>query len=152
MYSSTEDYNPTEWARFEASLDRIYGDFTSKVAEGRKLPKEKVLEIAKGRIWSGEDGKQLGLVDELGGYPVALRLAKEAAGIPESEKVRLKVFPAKRSPLSALLGEGPDNSEREGASMAVVRIVRAAQPIVRRLGLIDADRRGVLAMPPVEMK
>lgn len=48
MFSSTTDYSKEEWARFQSWLDRVYADFTTKVAEGRKLPKEKVLEVAKG--------------------------------------------------------------------------------------------------------
>src|SRR5262249_15761675 len=97
MWTGTQDYTKAEWARFQAWLDRVYVDFTSKVAEGRRLPKERVLEIAKGRIWTGEDAKALGLVDELGGFPEALNLAKKAAGIPETEEVKLEVFPRKRS-------------------------------------------------------
>ena len=80
MFTGTQDYTPAEWARFEAWLDRVYVDFTGKVAEGRKLPKEKVLEIAKGRIWSGQDAKNLGLVDELGGYDTALESGQEGGG------------------------------------------------------------------------
>ncbi len=60
MFTGTHDYTPAEWGRFQAWLDRVYVDFTGKVAEGRKLPREKVLEIAKGRIWSGQDAKNLG--------------------------------------------------------------------------------------------
>jgi len=66
MWTGTHDYTPAEWKRFEDWLDRVYVDFTGKVAEGRNLPKDKVLQIAKGRIWSGQDAKNLGLVDELG--------------------------------------------------------------------------------------
>jgi protease IV len=153
MFTSSTDYTPAEWARFQAWLDRVYTDFTGKVAEGRHLPKERVLEIAKGRIWSGEDAKQLGLVDELGGYPAALRLAKEAAGIPESEDVRLRLFPPKKSPFSVFFQEGPDSSDREGVSQAFVRTLRAIQPLVRRIGEIESGNdRGVLSMPPVEVK
>src|SRR3981081_4758209 len=94
MFTGTEDSSPAEWTRFEAWLDRVYVDFTSKVADGRKLPKEKVLEIAKGRIWSGQDAKNLGLVDELGGYDTALKLAKQAAGGPESDEVKIAAHPA----------------------------------------------------------
>ena len=93
MFTGTHDYTPAEWGRFQAWLDRVYVDFTSKVAEGRKLPKEKVLEIAKGRIWSGQDAKNLGLVDELGGYETALKLVKKAAGVPEGDDVKIVVYP-----------------------------------------------------------
>jgi signal peptide peptidase SppA len=77
MWLTTSDYSPAEWARFEASLDRIYEDFTSKVADGRKLPKEKMLEIAKGRIWSGEDAQGLGAPQEPG---------RAAPGRPQGEQ------------------------------------------------------------------
>jgi protease IV len=137
MWSSTHDYTPAEWARFQASLDRIYSDFTTKVAEGRKLPRERVLQIAKGRIWTGEDARNLGLVDELGGYPSALRLAKVAAGIPASEDVNLAVFPKKKSAFQALLAalgeDRPESSERDAAGGALVEALRLMQPLARQM-------------------
>jgi protease-4 len=149
MWSSLHDYTPAEWARFEAWLDRVYDDFTSKVAAGRKLPKEKVLEIAKGRIWTGEDARARGLVDDLGGYPLALRLAREAAGLPPDAAIRLRVFPAPKSLLEAaierLRGDG-DASENDVARALLTASLDAAQPLValgRRLGRSS----GPLAMP-----
>jgi protease-4 len=123
MFTGTVDYTPEEWARFQAWLDRIYADFTGKVAQGRKLDKSKVLEIAKGRVWTGEQAKGLGLVDELGGFPVALRLAKEAAKIDADEPVRLQQFPRRKSPLDAFFGDSQESSEEEGtkAAMSVLR-------------------------------
>jgi protease IV len=138
MWTGLQDYSPAEWKRFEDWLDRIYDDFTSKVAEGRHLPKDKVLQIAKGRIWSGQDAKNLGLIDELGGYDTALKLAKKAAGIPESEEIKIVVFPKKKSLLQSILQrEGPDNSEKEGT--AFVQVLQSLQPIMRQahdLGLV----------------
>src|SRR5260370_33840450 len=93
MFTGTHDYTPGEWGRFQAWLDRVYVDFTGKVAEGRKLPKEKVLQIAKGRIWSGQDAKNLGLVDELGGYDTALNLAKKPAAIAAGNEVQVAEYP-----------------------------------------------------------
>src|SRR3974377_1745139 len=84
---------PARGNRFGAWVDRGYVDFTGKVADGRKLPKDKVLEIAKGRIWSGQDAKNLGLIDELGGYDTALQLVKKAIGVPERDDVKLVVYP-----------------------------------------------------------
>ncbi|MGC2246132.1 MAG: signal peptide peptidase SppA, partial [Terriglobales bacterium] len=122
MFTGTQDYTPAEWGRFEAWLDRVYVDFTGKVAEGRKLPKEKVLEIAKGRIWSGQDAKNLGLVDELGGYDTALKLAKQAAHIPESDEVKIVVFPQEKSLWETLLQRNQaDNSDKEGTAQALAR-------------------------------
>jgi protease-4 len=59
--------NPQELANIQRIVDRIYDRFITKVADSRKLPKNKVQEIAQGRVWSGTAAKQLGLVDEIGG-------------------------------------------------------------------------------------
>jgi protease-4 len=150
MWTGMKDYSPAEWARFEASLDRIYADFTTKVAEGRKLPKEKVLEIAKGRIWTGEDAKGLGLVDELGGMSTALKLAKKAAGIPDAEDVKLQVFPKAKSPVEQILAGAPENSEPRAAAAALLRVIEAARPAARQLRASGLwNEPGMLAMPPL---
>jgi protease-4 len=156
MFSPTSDYSPAEWARFQSWLDRVYADFTTKVAQGRKLPPARVLEIAKGRIWTGEDAKQLGLVDELGGLHTALRLAKEAAGIAVTEDVELRQFPPRKGParelFEKLTGKEPDSSDK--AERVAVEVspqaLQAASELLQkaqRLGLYGA--REVLTMPEV---
>jgi len=151
MFTGTHDYTPAEWSRFEAWLDRVYVDFTTKVAEGRKLPKEKVLEIAKGRIWSGQDAKNLGLIDELGGYDTALKLAKEAAHIPDGEEVKIVVYPKPKSFFETFIQrQTPDSSDREGMNQALVQILERVQPIARQLdavGVLRKDQDDVLRMP-----
>ena len=156
MFTGTHDYSPAEWGRFEAWLDRVYVDFTSKVADGRKLPKEKVLEIAKGRIWSGQDAKNLGLVDELGGYDVALRLAKKAIGVSEGEEVKIVVYPKPKSLIESVMERrGPDNSDKEALGQMLARILEVVQPVARELDAIgiksqnkdrDKDQGDVLKM------
>jgi len=148
MWTGTHDYSPAEWARFEAWLDRVYADFTSKVADGRHLPKDKVLQIAKGRIWTGEDAKNIALVDELGGYAEALALAKRSAQIPQGEEVNLEVFPRKKNPLAALLSPGAESGEHEAATRALVRTVETLQPVMRQLRAlgIGAGNEDVLKM------
>jgi protease-4 len=149
VFTGLQDYTPEQWARFETWLDRVYDDFTTKVAEGRKLPKEKVLEIAKGRVWTGEDAKGLGLVDELGGFPVALRLVREAIGLPVDAKIRLKEFPRRKSPLEALLHQGPDNSQKAGEE-TIARALEIIQPLARvARDLATTGESNVLRMPEV---
>ena len=155
MWTGTHDYTPAEWQRFQQWLDRIYVDFTSKVAEGRNLPKEKVLAIAKGRIWSGQDAKNLGLIDEVGGFDTALNLAKKSAGIPESEEVKLEVYPHKKTLWQSLMQrEGPDNSDKEGTREAMAGLLRTIQPAARELHALGVDgkqkRDDVLRMPVME--
>ena len=156
MFTGTQDYTPAEWGRFEAWLDRVYVDFTGKVVEGRRLPKEKVLEIAKGRIWSGQDAKNLGLIDELGGYDTALKLAKKAAGIPEGDEVKIVLFPQEKSLWEALLQRNEaDNSDKEAAAQTLARILQDVRPIARQMNALGItnkkDQEDVLRMPEVEM-
>jgi protease-4 len=154
MFTGTHDYTPAEWARFEAWLDRVYVDFTGKVADGRKLPKEKVLQIAKGRIWSGADAKNLGLVDELGGYDTALKLVKKAAGIPEGDEVKLVVYPRPKTFFQAVIArQTPDNSDKEAVGQTLARILQVVQPVARQLdaaGVNRRDQEDVLRMPEFE--
>jgi protease IV len=155
MFTGTQDYTPAEWARFEAWLDRVYVDFTEKVAEGRKLPKEKVLEIAKGRIWSGQDAKNLGLVDELGGYETALKLAKKTAGIPEGDEVKIVVYPREKSLLQSVIDRrGADNSDKEAVGQTLARVFQMVQPVARQLEAVgikagDGNQDDVLRMKAV---
>jgi protease-4 len=158
MFTGTHDYTPAEWARFEAWLDRVYVDFTNKVADGRKLPKQKVLEIAKGRIWSGQDAKNLGLVDELGGYDTALNLARKAANIADGEDVRIVVYPRPKTLFQSLLQrQGPDNSDKEAVGQTLARILEIVQPMARQLDAAgikskNEDQEDVLRMPEFESK
>lgn len=105
LWSPNRDFTAEEWALVQESLDRVYTDFTQKVAEGRNMAIEEVLEVAEGRVWTGEDAKARGLVDALGGYRTALALAREAAEIPPDTPLRLREFPEAQDPLEALLDE-----------------------------------------------
>ena len=148
MWTGTQDYSEAEWARYSYWLDRVYEDFTTKVAEGRDLPLERIREIAKGRVWTGAQAKELGLVDELGGYAVAIDLAREAAGLPEGAPIKLKTFPEPKSPWEELLDKGPSSSET--AALAALELFEALRPAVvmaERLGLIETHPR-TLALPP----
>ena len=70
-----------ETAIIQKSVDDIYDDFKSRVAEGRGMTKEQVDVIARGRVWTGQDAKRIGLVDELGGLTDAIAYAADKAGI-----------------------------------------------------------------------
>ena len=93
VYSVVEPWNQATREAFRESMEDIYVDFTSRVAEGRNIPLERVLEIAKGRVWTGMQAKELGLVDELGGFSKAVEIAKKLAKIEADKKVRIKQFP-----------------------------------------------------------
>jgi protease-4 len=137
MWTGLADYTPSQRANLDGTLDRIYQDFTSKVAAARKLPKERVGEIARGRVWTGEDALARGLVDALGGYPEALRQVRSTLGLPADAPLHLEQFPPARGLLSSLVARavGPgDDSNDEDPSMAAVRAgVEAMQAMVRSL-------------------
>jgi protease-4 len=87
--------NPQELANIQRIVDRIYDRFITKVADSRKLPKNKVQEIAQGRVWSGTAAKQLGLVDEIGGLEDAVAEAAKQAKL--GDDWQLEEYPKRRS-------------------------------------------------------
>jgi protease-4 len=90
----------TQRAAFSAWMDHIYDGFIARVAEGRRLAPDRVREIARGRVWTGAQAKGLGLVDELGGFALAVDRAKALGGI--RGEVRLVPFGEKVSPIEAI--------------------------------------------------
>jgi protease-4 len=99
-FGAGDGFTPEQRAKFAGWMDRIYAGFITRVAEGRKLPADRVREIAKGRVWTGEQAKQLGLVDELGGFYHAIDKAKALAKLDGD--VRLKRMDGGQSPFEAL--------------------------------------------------
>ncbi len=98
MFSSQTGFSIDEWAKLDEWLDFVYEDFTAKVARGRSLTPEAVHELARGRVWTGADAAQRGLVDELGGLRRAVEIARERAGLPPEARLRpvLAVSPVQR--------------------------------------------------------
>ena len=89
MFSSSRPFSETEWARINEWLDAVYADFTEKVASGRRLPAERVHELARGRVWTGADAIGNGLADEVGGLGEAVAIARKRAGLPDDAPVRV---------------------------------------------------------------
>ena len=96
-YSPDEPFNQGQRAAYRGQLEDIYDDFITRVAEGREIPLERVKEIAKGRVWTGEQAKEIGLVDELGGIMTAIAAAKEIADIDAETKINLRKFPREKT-------------------------------------------------------
>ena len=106
MYSPRRGFSQDERARFAATIDTIYNDFVGKVAAGRKRPVAEIEAVARGRVWTGRDALEAGLVDELGALRDAVRIARERADLPEDAPV----LGAIRIPPLARLSR-PKNSE-----------------------------------------
>jgi len=106
MYSARRGFSEDERARFATTVDAIYTDFVAKVAEGRRRPVADIEAVARGRVWTGRDALQTGLVDELGGLRDAVRITRERGNLPEDAPV----LGAIRIPPLARLSR-PRNSE-----------------------------------------
>lgn len=92
-WSIDAPFTPEQQAHREAEADLFYADFVQRVAEARNLTMEAADRVAQGRIWTGADALDRGLVDELGGFRAAVRRAKVLAGLDEDSDVRIVGYP-----------------------------------------------------------
>jgi protease-4 len=105
IYSPDRRFTKEERSKIQESMQLVYDQFIERTAAARHMPPEKVDEVAQGRVWTGAQAKQLGLVDELGGLYKAIDLAKQRARIPAEEEVQLVVYPPRRSFYEVLADE-----------------------------------------------
>jgi protease IV len=134
-FSAGQTWTPQQRAAFSAWMDRIYGAFIERVAKGRNLPTARVQEIAQGRVWTGAQARQLGLVDELGGFYQAVERAKQLAKLEGDVPIR-RMTPTE-SPIEAL-------QKAMGVSAASARTLAAAAWVLgdpRAERLIEAAAR-----------
>ncbi|EGG22009.1 hypothetical protein DFA_01898 [Cavenderia fasciculata] len=111
FYSALHPYNKVQRDAMNDFLDYIYGDFTSKVAAGRTLTAAQVEDVARGRVWTGNQALDRKLVDKIGSLNDAINEAKTLCGLKETDKLQIVEFP-KESLLKKLLSSGsPYNSE-----------------------------------------
>lgn len=103
MYSGTRALNQAETAYMQASVERIYDKFTSVVAEGRDMEVQDVDAIAQGRVWSGADAVEIGLVDEIGSLNDAILYAAAAAGYPDLSSWQIAEYPKPMTTFELLL-------------------------------------------------
>jgi protease-4 len=139
MFSTFRRLSPEERDLLKKEILWTYDHFTTKVAQGRHLTKEEVNDIGRGRVWTGQQAKEIGLVDEIGGLSKALKMAKERAGIPEEESVRLVVWPKKTSFFESFFAR----------SMAQTKLFsdKNLEKLIRTLQILEKER--VLAIMPL---
>jgi protease IV len=113
MWSINERFSPREQALYEESMDRIYNRFVEIVAEGRKLPLSQAEQIARGRVWSGAQAKEVKLVDELGGLDKTLDGMAKKLNLTSRSDLKITEWPQEQNPFEALLkmiDQGPLSS------------------------------------------
>ncbi|HVD94199.1 MAG TPA: signal peptide peptidase SppA [Vicinamibacterales bacterium] len=97
MYSPVRPFSPEERARMMENMQATYDTFVEKAAQGRNTTPERIDAIGQGRVWTGRQAKEIGLVDELGGLDRAVALAKQRAKIAQDAEVELVIYPPKKS-------------------------------------------------------
>ena len=151
-FSPSQDFTPAQRAAFAAQIDRTYEEFVARVAAGRRLPPARVREIARGRVWTGAQARQIGLVDQLGGLEEAVAKARELARIPAGDSVRFKRYPEAKSPFEALSSAFGVSGEAARVLVGIGGVMNdpAAEATVRRIQTDRARASGasVLADQP----
>ena len=142
LYSPVRPFSPEERQKIESLMSATYEAFVEKAAAGRKMTPEKIDAIAQGRVWTGKQAKDLGLVDSLGGLQHALGAAKRRANIDENAEVELVIYPERnpfydlvQSPfgvgaeegLAAFFGIGANRTM--GTLTAPLRLFRSGEPL-----------------------
>jgi protease-4 len=101
MFTSERPFNQAERAAFAGFIDRTYTTFIGLVAEGREMTPEQARAVAGGRVWTGQQALERGLVDHIGGFSVAVQRARALAGIADDAQVELRYFPQAESPFKS---------------------------------------------------
>ena len=143
----TDPFSETQRLELVESLKRGYDRFTSLVAEGRDMSVADVHEVARGRVWSGADALDKGLVDELGGYIDAIDKAKELAGIAEDQDVRLVYYPARKSGFEAFEDFFGASAEMARAASVIGAIAgdERLDAALQQMRLLETERTQAVA-------
>jgi protease-4 len=118
MNSPTRKFNDAERAKLARQLQQFYDQFVERAAASRHMTPEQVDAMAQGRVWSGRQAKQNGLVDALGGLETAVALVKQKAKITDAD-VELVVYPARKTLYEVLSAQFSGSDERMGLSALV---------------------------------
>lgn len=139
--SPAQSWSETQAADYARLAEDVYEDFTLKVSEGRDMPLARIQQIARGRIWTGAQALELGLVDELGGFDAALASARALAGLSESQRIRLQRYPARPDGLEALQALFGVSLDTVQSAQALNQLLHSpqAQALLRRQARLQAQ-------------
>ena len=143
IYGELEDWNDAQRAIVNRQLDRIYSDFLQRVADSRHKTVEEVDAMAEGRVFTGRQALEKGLVDALGGFDEALELARKEAGLSPGEDVTLVDYP-KVLPWWEQILNRQKNDEASARAMAAT--------LERWISTGRIETPGVLWQPPITVE
>jgi len=128
----------------QMSVEKIYDDFITKVAEGRNMTKEQVDEIGQGRVWTGLDALKIGLVDEIGGLDRAIEIAKESAKL---DSYKVVDYPKRKDPMEQFLEDFASNVETKVLTNSLGTDYKYYQKIKSL-----TEQSGIMARMPFEIE
>ena len=147
IYSPFARFSPEQREKVGQYMDGFYKGFITKVADGRHSTPDRIDAVAQGRVWTGAQAKDRGLVDALGGLDTAVSIAKERAHIPADEEVELVVYSARRSFFEAITELGRSSSAL--GSWGTLMNAAQRQAAASLLAPVTSFRRGEpLALMP----
>jgi protease-4 len=152
MFRETEKFSDDERAKFEAWIKTTYyEDFVPKVAKGRNKDAQYIDSVGQGRVWTGGQAKDKGLVDEFGGLDKAIEVAKQLAKIPADKGVERVILPYPTTFLQELLSGGSENSNTQVEQQRAVyaALPEDARRTLHYMQLMDRMKNGetMLVMP-----
>jgi protease-4 len=148
LFALSGKFTESERQVVQETMEDVYRQFTTKAAAGRKMPLEKLQQLAGGRVYTGRQAKEIGLVDELGTLHDAITAAKLLAGLEKDAAVRLEVLPEPMSILDALFETAEGEKEvRLGKSLGALapELLSTARKAQRLRAVFD--RPAALVMP-----
>ena len=156
LFRETEKFSDEERAKFEEWIKTTYyQDFVPKVAKGRKKDAQAIDSVGQGRVWTGAQAKDRGLVDDFGGLDKAIEVAKQLANIPADKGVQRVILPYPQTFLQQILSGGGENSNTKVEQQ---RAIAAALPedarrALRYMALMDRMKDGeVMMLMPFDLR
>jgi protease-4 len=128
IFRESEKFTDSERAKFQEFLKTTYDDFTDKVAKGRSKDQAYIDSIGQGRVWTGRQGKENGLVDEYGGLDKAIEIAKQLANIPADKGVNRVIRPIPPNWFDQLFSDPGEADTRATTEMQQQAALLAAMP------------------------
>jgi protease-4 len=149
----TRALSPYEKQQMQLEVNDIYADFTAKAAQGRHMDVSRLRRIASGRVWSGSEGKQIGLVDVLGSYEDALKIAAARAHLP-ADDYQVQRLPRQKSAVEKFFSRftgGDDDDDQAAEARLLQAKLGPLYPAVRQYQQL-MQMRGVQARLPYELE
>jgi protease-4 len=137
-------FTPDQRAKIMEYMQGFYDGFVEKAASSRKKTPAEIDAVAQGRVWTGQQARDRGLVDELGGLDRAIAIAKERAGIPADDDVELVVYPPRRTLYEAL-------AQQLGSGRLGLLAQLAGGAEARMIGAVTAPMRGFRRGEPLAL-